>query len=138
MKTLLLTIAFLPTLAFAAPSGHRICRDEARSVELIYGTHALGFDGARLNVNGRSYNVASNPGEAASDVNELAQAFRPGLTALGARVGSASWNITAGEYSTAASAQLSAQIGNLNVTNLNLTCEVLDFRAGSEQDSEQE
>ncbi len=137
MKSLLLALMFLPAVSFAAPTGHQICRDANKKFEFVFGTYALSGDDGTLKISGQEFLVSAQPGEGYGDLTQKIEVFCLCEAPKGPKVGDVKWDVTSGDASNPASIHMTIKrlvSGKEKVTNIDMACEVLDYKPGNEQD----
>ena len=127
MKSLIASITLFvgltPTLCFARPAGHDICRGtvSGKRVQLIFGTYAL-TGGAELKINGRTYEFAPD-----RDANpELAA--RDAYSAKNENGEIQNMPISGRKYRISLSVDILDMKAPTKFSNQVLTCKVLDYR----------
>jgi hypothetical protein len=131
MNKIIFAFAFLPTLAFAAPSGQSLCQDATGKYQFTIGTYASVGDGGTLKVNGKSYGAKVEAGEGEGDLVELIPVFCPCEPQEGAKVATVKWDVTAGDRSEPGAIKM--VIKGTKLTNLDMTCKPVDYKQGNEQ-----
>ena len=133
MKKIILTLSFLySTYSLAAPSGQALCTDAAGKYQFTIGTFAAVGDGGILKIEGQSFAVKVEAGEGYGDLVSQIQLFCPCEPVDGAKVALVKWEITEGDRSEPNTIKMS--FINKTTTDITMTCQSVDYKAGSEQD----
>jgi hypothetical protein len=124
------------TSAFAAPTGHQVCKNVENKVELVVATYAISGDPSILKIDGEEYGFEVGAGEGIGKFSTLIRSFCQCPPKLGFTAGEVKWNITQGDLNDFQSVDLTIIKEDKTEATIQMTCAPLDNKSGSEQDDD--